>query len=123
VNTLTGLFAGESVQGKDIYFRICLFYFVFNQKAVRDLQSPIAPGSSSQELTTLSKWLVKYANALGAFLDTPESITDDALKSFRESPNYNMKEYIVPPRVSRPSMTFSPATLNLVSDLSQLFRT
>jgi phosphatidylserine decarboxylase len=65
---------------------------------VRDLQSPIAPGSSSQELTILSKWLVKYAKALGAFLDTPESINDDALKSFRASPNYNMKEYIVPPQ-------------------------
>jgi len=40
--------------------------------------------------------MVSYAQAMGEFLDTPESLTPESLKSFYESPAYNMHEYICP---------------------------
>jgi phosphatidylserine decarboxylase len=40
--------------------------------------------------------MVQYANAMGQFLDTPESISPASLKSFLASPNYNMGDYLEP---------------------------
>jgi phosphatidylserine decarboxylase len=86
----------ENVQGKDIYNHLCKSYFVLNQKPVAGLQNPIAPFPEAQPLTPLSAWLVRYSDAMGAFLDTPESITPQSLESFRASPNYNMDDYVEP---------------------------
>jgi phosphatidylserine decarboxylase len=86
----------ENVQGKDIYNHLCKSYFVLNQEPLDGLQNAIAPSSQSQPLTPLSAWLVRYSNAMGAFLDTPESITPQSLASFQASPNYNMDDYVEP---------------------------
>jgi len=86
----------ENIQGKDIYNHLCLFYFVFDQKAVIGLQTPIQPGPHPESLTWISAWLVRYANAMGQFLDTPESLTVASIQSFNDSPNYNMDDYIIP---------------------------
>lgn len=40
--------------------------------------------------------MVRYAMAMGEFLNTPESLTPESLRSFYESPNYNMGDYVVP---------------------------
>jgi phosphatidylserine decarboxylase len=47
-------------------------------------------------LTPLSAWIVRYAQELGLFLDTPESLTAESVALFYQSPNYNMGDYICP---------------------------
>lgn len=86
----------ENETGKKVDYQLCLFYFVFGQRAVRELQSPIRPGEVGKPLTWLSAWLVRYAYTLGRFLDTPESLTQASLESFRAAPDYNMNEYLEP---------------------------
>jgi phosphatidylserine decarboxylase len=66
------------------------------QKAVIGLQTSIQPGPHPESLTWISAWLVRYANAMGQFLDTPESLTVASIQSFNDSPNYNMDDYIIP---------------------------
>ena len=84
----------ENEEGRDVYNRICLFYFVMNQPTVKDLQDPIRPEAINQRNSWLSDWMYQYAEALGDWLDQPESIAE--IKTFWDSPPYNMKEYIEP---------------------------
>jgi len=91
-NALLTWAPSENLQGKEIYNMLCLFYFVFDQPAVKDLQTPIAPNQAPR-LTFISSWVVRYADAMGKFLDTPESISTESLKTFTESPNYNINYY------------------------------
>jgi len=86
----------EDKPGREIYNHLCKTYFILNQKPIVGFQNAVVPHPEAPPLTPLSAWLVKYANAMGAFLDTPESITPESLKTFEESPNYNMNEYIRP---------------------------
>lgn len=87
----------ENFLGREIYNRICEFYFVLDQEPVRSLQNKIVPHDQSPELTELSRWIVEYADAWGRYLDTTESISDASLTSFYESPPFNMDEYMAPP--------------------------
>ena len=84
----------ENEEGRDVYNRICLFYFVMNQPTVKSLQDPIEPSAINKKNSWLSEWMHTYADELGKFLDTPESIGE--IKTFWDSPPYNMKEYIEP---------------------------
>lgn len=86
----------ENIQGKDIYIHLCKFHFVLDQPPLRILQNAIHPASEAPRSTPLSEWMVHFAVALGAFLDTPESITAESLASFRAAPSYNMSDYIEP---------------------------
>ncbi|CZR66891.1 related to phosphatidylserine decarboxylase proenzyme [Phialocephala subalpina] len=86
----------ENFQGADVYNHFCLFYFVLDQPSTKKLQTPILPGPSPESLTWSSNWMVQYAKPQGQFLDTPESITPESLETFRDSPNYNMGDYLEP---------------------------
>jgi phosphatidylserine decarboxylase len=86
----------EDLEGKDVYYRLVVFYFIFDQPAIKDLQSPIEPASAKKPLSWLSSWLVGYAQAMGASLDQESSLTPASLATFYNSPKYNMNEYIVP---------------------------
>ncbi len=86
----------ENKPGSEINNYLSKFYFVLDQPPVLGLQNKIVPSQSAPELTPLSAWMVKYAQAMGEFLDTPESLTAKSLKSFFDSPSYNMGDYIVP---------------------------
>jgi phosphatidylserine decarboxylase len=86
----------EDLEGKDVYYRLVIFYFIFDQPAIKDLQSPIEPASAKKPLSWLSNWLVGYAKAMGASLDQESSLTPASLATFYNSPKYNMNEYIVP---------------------------
>ncbi|HET6763662.1 MAG TPA: phosphatidylserine decarboxylase [Longimicrobiaceae bacterium] len=86
----------ENFEGREIYNRICKFYFILDQPSVRHLQNRVVPEPQAPPLTPLSNWMVEYARAMGAFLDTPESLTPESLKTFMESPPYNMGDYIIP---------------------------
>jgi len=72
------------------------FYFIADQKPLFSLQNKAAPHDKSQPLTPFSQWMVKYAIAMGEFLDTPESMTAESEQTFYNSPNYNMGAYIRP---------------------------
>ncbi|KAI4178180.1 MAG: hypothetical protein LQ348_005666 [Seirophora lacunosa] len=84
----------ENEEGRDVYNRICLFYFVMNQPTVKKFQDPIKPGASYAPDSWLTKWLHRYADDLGTWLDKPESIKE--VQTFWDSPPYNMKEYNEP---------------------------
>lgn len=86
----------EDYKGKKIYEVLCMFYFIFDQPPLLDLQTPIQPSQVGQPLTWLSSWIVVYAQLIGLFMDTPASLTSGSLKSFKESPLYNYDEALVP---------------------------
>ena len=84
----------DNEEGRDVYNRICLFYFVMNQPTVKDLQDPIKPEAINIRNSWLTDWMYKYAEELGKWLDEPESIAE--VQTFKDSAPYNMKEYIEP---------------------------
>lgn len=86
----------EDYEGTKVYNQLCKSYFVFDQPPVLALQNAVKPAPEPRPLTPLSAWLVQYANAMGAFLDTPESLTPESLETFRASPSYNMSDYLEP---------------------------
>lgn len=75
--------------------KLLTFYFFLDLQPLKGLQGPIRPGHRTQKLTPLSEWIVEYANALGSYLDTPESAKD--VESFRSDPLFNWDEYMPPP--------------------------
>lgn len=78
-----------------IYNKLVEFYFFLDQEPLKSLQNPILPGDGIQTLTPLSLWITRYARAMGAWLDTTESVT--AVDSFRTNPQFNWDEYMPPP--------------------------
>ncbi|KAM5343446.1 hypothetical protein ACJ41O_011983 [Fusarium nematophilum] len=87
----------ENYEGKDIYDILCMFYFVIDQPPLLELQTPIAPNQVGQPLTWLSSWIVVYAQLIGLFMDSPASLTEHSLQTFKDSPPYNFDEALVPP--------------------------
>ena len=96
INDLLYWVPTESRNGREINNVLSKFYFILDQPPVRGLQNHLTPHVKARPLTPLSAWMVQYATALGVFLDTPESLTDESLQTFIDSPSYNMSEYIVP---------------------------
>ena len=96
INKLLHWVPSEHFQGRDVYNHLCRFYFVLDQDPVKDLQTEISPLSNPTQPTFISRWIIEYGIEMGKFMDTPESLTAKSLQSFRESPSYNMDEYIEP---------------------------
>jgi phosphatidylserine decarboxylase len=86
----------ENFTGKNVYDYLCAFYFILDQEPVLSLQNKVIPHDKAEPLTPLSKWMVDYAQAMGQFLDTPESLTPESEKSFYDCASYNMNDYIRP---------------------------
>ncbi|MCP1381655.1 phosphatidylserine decarboxylase [Runella salmonicolor] len=86
----------ENSTGKDVYNHLCASYFIIDQEPVLSLQTKLLPHQSMPPITPFSQWIVNYANAMGAFMDTPESLTPEYEATFYASPAYNMSEYIRP---------------------------
>lgn len=86
----------ENSSGKNVNDHLCALYFIADQKTLLELQNKVIPYDKALKLTPFSEWLVDYANAMGEFLDTPESLTNESEQSFYDSPAYNMKEYTRP---------------------------
>lgn len=85
----------EDKTGSFIYRMLCAMYFVLDQKPVKPFQSNIVPWNP-QPLTELSQWMVDFANDMGNFLGTPQSLNQDSLDSFYAAPIYNMTDYVIP---------------------------
>ncbi len=96
INNLLRWVPSENEAGDAVYNHLCKFYFILDQPPVRGLQNRIVPHPQAPPLTPLSAWMVRYAKAMGEFLDTPESLTPESLQTFFNAPNYNMSDYIVP---------------------------
>ena len=86
----------ETSSGDNINNYLNAFYFIADQETLLKLQNKVIPYNKALPLTPFSKWMVDYANAMGEFLDTPESLTKESEQSFYDSPFYNMKEYTRP---------------------------
>ena len=86
----------ENSSGQNVNDHLSAFYFVADQEPLLALQNKVVPNDNALPLTTFSEWLVNYANAIGVFLDTPESLTPESEQTFYDSPYYNMKEYSRP---------------------------
>ena len=86
----------ENKFGRMMFNHICKFYFILDQSPVKELQNPIEPHDVASPLSPLSKWMKEYIKELGKWLDSPESITDESVKSFYNSPEFNMAEYLEP---------------------------
>ena len=83
-----------------VYEHVTMFYFLLDQSPVKELQTPIIPsklkGNEEPPLTPLSQWMRKYVVSFGAWMDQPESLNDEAVKSYYDSPRYNMGDYEMP---------------------------
>ena len=86
----------ENSSGENINNHLSASYFIADQEPLLSLQNKVIPSDKALPLTPFSQWLLDYANALGAFHDTPESLTKESEQSFYNSPYYNMKEYSRP---------------------------
>jgi len=86
----------ENSSGQNVNDHLSAFYFIADQEPLLSLQNKVVPNDNVLSLTTFSEWLVNYANAMGDFLDTPESLTPESEQTFYDSPYYNMKEYSRP---------------------------
>lgn len=71
------------------------YYFILHQEPLRNLQNPIAPGESRNELTPLSAWMVELARARGSYMDTLESA--QGIEAFKSHPSLAWEEYMPPP--------------------------
>jgi phosphatidylserine decarboxylase precursor len=86
----------ENETGTVFYNKTCKFYFILDQPPVKRYQNKVVPMDEAAPLTPLSAWTVRYAKAMGRFMDTPESLTLESLQTFYDSPAFNMHEYIQP---------------------------
>jgi phosphatidylserine decarboxylase precursor len=73
-----------------IYDLLCQFYWLIDQNIETN---PDAPIRTMQSYDDFADWLVKFADAWGAFLDTKESINRESIASFEADPMYNMMWY------------------------------
>ena len=71
----------ETLDGKNIYYHLCMFYFVIDPLPVKLYQTPIRP-TSVPPWTWLSQWIISYANEMGKYMDEPESLTRASLATF-----------------------------------------
>lgn len=79
-----------SSPGDALLRKLLIFYWVFEQPSVRNLQTPILPSTSSTDLSWVSYWLVNYAREIGHWMDTPESAAH--VESFYNNPIYNQEK-------------------------------
>ncbi|KAF7590204.1 hypothetical protein BBP40_003135 [Aspergillus hancockii] len=82
----------ESIQGRDIYYILCIFYFVLSQEPLGPRQTKIHPLSCKKPMKPLSDWVVRYAKEIGNSMDKPSSINEATITSFRNSPLFRVFE-------------------------------
>lgn len=83
----------ESTQGRDIYYILCVFYFVLSQEPLGSRQTKIHPLSINKALKPLSEWVVKFSKAIGQRMNEEASISEATITSFRNSPLFRIFEY------------------------------
>ncbi|KAL4988094.1 phosphatidylserine decarboxylase-domain-containing protein [Aspergillus falconensis] len=101
INDLLHWIPSEAIRPRDLLFRLAATWFVLDQPSVIQYQSPVRPAFGAenqagqlQDISWLSRWMVRYCNQFGKFMDTPESAM--ALDTFKSNPTYNIEDYIEP---------------------------
>lgn len=89
----------ETCDGKLIYNTLRVFYFIPDQNPLNlsEYSTQIRPESVHHCLAPLSEWTVNFAKKIGDWMNTSGSITNQAIKSFQDSPKYSYGEAEVPP--------------------------
>ncbi|KAL4888899.1 phosphatidylserine decarboxylase-domain-containing protein [Aspergillus ambiguus] len=82
----------ESTKGRDIYYILCVFYFVLSQEPLGGRQTKIHPLSINKPLKPLSDWVVRFAEEVGSSMDKSSSINETAITTFRNSPLFRVFE-------------------------------
>ena len=82
----------ESAKGRDIYYVLCIFYFVFDQVPLKDCQTAIRPENVGKDLSELSQWIVKFAQEVGNHMNRPESLNEASLTTFWNAPSFHLSE-------------------------------
>ncbi|KAI0819927.1 phosphatidylserine decarboxylase-domain-containing protein [Trametes gibbosa] len=82
----------ETKDGTSALYHICMFYLVLDLLPVSARQSPILPTTVSP-YTWLSEWIILYAKDMGKWMDSPESITEEAIDTFYTADSYHMWDY------------------------------
>ncbi|KAK1656841.1 phosphatidylserine decarboxylase-domain-containing protein, partial [Colletotrichum godetiae] len=103
-NDLLTWVPSEGCEGRDIYDVLCMFYFVLGQEPLGSLQARIVPGGTGDEkgcgrkrrASWLSDWIVVYAQMIGSWMDSSESLTEESLETFWRCGRYNLHEAEVP---------------------------
>ena len=91
----------EELHSRHIYWMLVLFYFIFNQPALADLQTPILPTQIGISLPPLSNWIVRYSREFGNYMELPESLTPESYDMFKRHPKYNLWEAELPQEGAR----------------------
>ncbi|GES76106.1 phosphatidylserine decarboxylase [Rhizophagus clarus] len=85
----------EDITGTIIYRMLCTMYLVLDQKTVIGYQTlPTDP--IDKPLSELSIWMINFANELGKFLNTTQSLTKETLQTFYTAQNFDVDSYVVP---------------------------
>ncbi|GFF25663.1 phosphatidylserine decarboxylase proenzyme [Aspergillus udagawae] len=82
----------ESTKGRDIYYILCVFYFVLSQEPLGGRQTRIHPLSINKKPKPLSDWVVRFAKEIGSSMDKPSSINEATITTFRNSPLFRVFE-------------------------------
>ena len=83
---------------QEVYDRLCHFYFLIDQPLGADGKTVM------QSIPQFAQFLVAYANQWGAFLNTPESFSEEILASFQTlSPKFRVQDSMVNGRPNNPS--------------------
>ncbi|KNG91249.1 phosphatidylserine decarboxylase [Aspergillus nomiae NRRL 13137] len=82
----------ESTKGRDIYYILCVFYFVLSQEPLGSRLTKIQPLSLNKPLKPLSDWVVRYAKEIGSSMDKNSSINEASITTFRNSPLFRVFE-------------------------------
>lgn len=86
----------ENETGTQFYDNLVKANFLFDRPPLNGLQNSETPHDKEKPLTPLSKWMLDYVNAMGDWMDKPESITPDSVKSYYDCLPMNMNEYKKP---------------------------
>ena len=96
LNDLLRWVPGKNSRRREFHEQLGRFHFVLLQTPVYQLQNALEPTDTAPTLTPLSAWMVRYAQEVGKFMDTPESITTESVASFRNAPDFHMEDYLEP---------------------------
>lgn len=96
LNDLLRWVPGEHTSRREFYEQLGRFHFVLLQRPVYQLQNMLEPADTAPALTPLSAWMVRFAQEVGRFMDSPESITAQSLAAFRNSPDFHLEDYLEP---------------------------
>ncbi len=85
---------------REVFFQLVKFYWLLDQPSGRKLQT--YPDPSRKTGNDFTDWMVHFANDWGYFLNTPESLTPETLKSFIDDDDFMMFQYLMPPEAYTP---------------------